>query len=98
MVRASRHSAEAAPPLRSAPAGSGSDRGGPYTKARRSDNAGRPVPQAWICGKPSHPGRFDSPSPGLGYRLGDPLPAEARRGLGWGRARESASQWNAAEL
>ena len=71
MVRASRDSAEAAPPLRSAPAGSGSDRGGPYTKARRSDNAGSPVPQARLCGKPSHPRRFDNPSPGLGCRLGD---------------------------
>src|SRR4030081_3777139 len=65
MVRASRRSAEAAPPPRSAPGESGSNRGGPYTKARRSDNARHPGKPPRLCGKPSHAVYGCSPSPAV---------------------------------
>src|SRR5207248_5083775 len=65
MVRASRRSAEAAPPPRSVPGESGSNRGGPYTKARRSDNARHPGKPPRLCGKPSHAVYGCSPSPAV---------------------------------
>src|SRR5947207_13557824 len=56
MVRAPRRPAEAAPLPDFTPAGSGSNRAGPYTKARGSHNSGRPLREAALCGKPSHAG------------------------------------------
>jgi hypothetical protein len=54
MVRAPRRPAEAAPPPDFTPAGNGSNRAGPYTKARGSHNSGRPRRGPPLCGKPSH--------------------------------------------
>ena len=75
MVRAPRRPAEAAPPPDFTLAGNGSNRAGPYTKARGSHNSGRPLREATLCGKPSHASRLVVPAK-AGTHLSDARVAE----------------------